>query len=121
MISPSCYLTDSGSPYLTEAQVSLIDTAECNRSIAYSGRISPDMFCAREMEAAADMCRVRRTSANTHTRIHCIGGVKHNGKLVIWSFIFIFSHILCTKITHSVSGQVLVHWLAPEHAHSEVG
>uniref|UniRef100_A0A3Q4AN10 Uncharacterized protein n=1 Tax=Mola mola TaxID=94237 RepID=A0A3Q4AN10_MOLML len=38
------------------AQVSLIDTAECNRSTAYNGRISQDMFCARETEAAARMC-----------------------------------------------------------------
>ncbi|XP_039987544.1 transmembrane protease serine 2-like [Xiphias gladius] len=47
---------DPGSPYLMEAQVSLIDTAECNRSIAYNGRISQDMLCAREMEAGTDMC-----------------------------------------------------------------
>ncbi|KAM9359135.1 transmembrane protease serine 2-like [Symphorus nematophorus] len=47
---------DSSSPYLMEAQVSLIDTAGCNSSIAYNGRISQDMLCAREMEARADMC-----------------------------------------------------------------
>ncbi|GAA6218257.1 transmembrane protease serine 2-like isoform X2 [Lates japonicus] len=47
---------DSGSPYLTEAQVSLIENAECNSSIAHNGRISQDMLCAREMEAGSDMC-----------------------------------------------------------------
>uniref|UniRef100_A0A3Q3VVW8 Peptidase S1 domain-containing protein n=1 Tax=Mola mola TaxID=94237 RepID=A0A3Q3VVW8_MOLML len=47
---------NSSSLYLMEAQVSLIDTAECNRSTAYNGRISQDMFCARETEAAARMC-----------------------------------------------------------------
>ncbi|XP_030260626.1 transmembrane protease serine 2-like [Sparus aurata] len=47
---------DSDSEYLTEAQVSLIDTADCNSSIAYSGRISKDMLCARETGAATDLC-----------------------------------------------------------------
>ncbi|XP_033487896.1 transmembrane protease serine 2 [Epinephelus lanceolatus] len=47
---------DSGSPHLMEAQVSLIDTADCNSSIAYNGRISQDMLCARGTEAVADMC-----------------------------------------------------------------
>ncbi|XP_040903257.1 transmembrane protease serine 2-like [Toxotes jaculatrix] len=47
---------DSGSPYLMEAQVSLIDTAKCNSSIIYNGRISQDMLCAREMEAGSDRC-----------------------------------------------------------------
>uniref|UniRef100_A0A3B5AKP7 Transmembrane serine protease 2 n=1 Tax=Stegastes partitus TaxID=144197 RepID=A0A3B5AKP7_9TELE len=50
-------LTDSGSVQLMEAQVSLVDTAECNSSIAYNGKISKDMFCARETEAGARMCR----------------------------------------------------------------
>ncbi|XP_037632097.1 transmembrane protease serine 2-like [Sebastes umbrosus] len=47
---------DSGSPHLMEAQVSLIDAADCNSSIAHNGRISQDMLCARETEAAAHMC-----------------------------------------------------------------
>ncbi|XP_031146730.1 transmembrane protease serine 2-like isoform X2 [Sander lucioperca] len=48
---------DSGFPHLMEAQVSLIDTADCNSSIAYNSRISQDMLCARETEAVADyMC-----------------------------------------------------------------
>lgn len=64
IFSLSCYVTDSSSPYLTEAQVSLIDTAECNRSTAYNGRISQDMFCARETEAAARMCSVRQTNVS---------------------------------------------------------
>ncbi|XP_035536320.1 transmembrane protease serine 2-like [Morone saxatilis] len=46
-----------GSLYLMETQVSLIDTADCNNSITYNGRISQDMLCAREMDAVADMCR----------------------------------------------------------------
>ncbi|KAI3354415.1 hypothetical protein L3Q82_018939, partial [Scortum barcoo] len=45
---------NSGSPFLTEAQVSLINTADCESS--YNGRISQDMLCAREAEAAAGMC-----------------------------------------------------------------
>uniref|UniRef100_A0A3Q3F8K5 Peptidase S1 domain-containing protein n=1 Tax=Labrus bergylta TaxID=56723 RepID=A0A3Q3F8K5_9LABR len=44
--------TDSGSPYLMEAQVSLVDAADCNSSTAYNGRITQDMLCAREVEAA---------------------------------------------------------------------
>ncbi|XP_070685509.1 transmembrane protease serine 2-like [Pempheris klunzingeri] len=48
---------DSGSPYLTEARVSLIDAAACNSSTAYDGRISQGMLCARETEAAGDVCR----------------------------------------------------------------
>ncbi|XP_041797343.1 transmembrane protease serine 2-like [Chelmon rostratus] len=47
---------DSGSPHLMEAQVSLTDTADCNSSTTYNGRISQDMLCATEMEAAANIC-----------------------------------------------------------------
>ncbi|XP_042270401.1 transmembrane protease serine 2-like [Thunnus maccoyii] len=47
---------DSGSPHLMEAQVSLIDTSDCNSSIAYNGRISQDMLCTREMGAGSDTC-----------------------------------------------------------------
>ncbi|XP_054868385.1 transmembrane protease serine 2-like isoform X1 [Amphiprion ocellaris] len=47
---------DSGSVQLMEAQVSVVDTAECNSSIAYNGKISQDMFCAGETEAGARMC-----------------------------------------------------------------
>ncbi|KAM6932150.1 transmembrane protease serine 2-like [Lycodopsis pacificus] len=47
---------DSGSPHLTEAQVSLINTADCNKSVAHRGRISQDMLCARETEAGANVC-----------------------------------------------------------------
>ncbi|XP_028274527.1 transmembrane protease serine 2-like isoform X2 [Parambassis ranga] len=46
----------SGSSYLMEAQVSLIDAAECNHSTAYIGRISQDMFCATETDAGARLC-----------------------------------------------------------------
>ncbi|XP_028429791.1 transmembrane protease serine 2-like [Perca flavescens] len=47
----------SGFPHLMEAQVSLIDTADCNSSITYHSRISQDMLCARETEAVANyMC-----------------------------------------------------------------
>ncbi|XP_019950754.2 transmembrane protease serine 2-like isoform X1 [Paralichthys olivaceus] len=48
--------TDGDSPQLMEAQVSLIDTAECNSSTVYNGRLSRDMLCAREMDGGADMC-----------------------------------------------------------------
>uniref|UniRef100_A0A3Q1GDL0 Transmembrane serine protease 2 n=1 Tax=Acanthochromis polyacanthus TaxID=80966 RepID=A0A3Q1GDL0_9TELE len=47
---------DSGSVQLMEAQVSVVDTTECNSSIAYNGKISQDMFCARETEAGARIC-----------------------------------------------------------------
>ncbi|XP_035009334.2 transmembrane protease serine 2 [Hippoglossus stenolepis] len=47
---------DGDSPQLMEAQVSLIGTAECNSSVAYNGRLSPDMLCARETDGGADMC-----------------------------------------------------------------
>ncbi|XP_059186773.1 transmembrane protease serine 2-like isoform X2 [Centropristis striata] len=47
---------DSGSAHLTEAQVSLIETADCYSSMAYGGRISQDMLCVRETEAGDDMC-----------------------------------------------------------------
>ncbi|XP_031716393.1 transmembrane protease serine 2-like [Anarrhichthys ocellatus] len=47
---------DSGSPHLIEAQVSLINTADCNKSVAHDGRISQDMLCARETEAVANVC-----------------------------------------------------------------
>ncbi len=67
----SYYLTDAGSSYLMEAQVSVIDAADCNNSVAYNGKLSEDMLCATEMEAAADMCRVRQTfNTHTHTRAH---------------------------------------------------
>ncbi|XP_027136507.1 transmembrane protease serine 2 isoform X2 [Larimichthys crocea] len=49
---------DTGSPYLMQAQVSLVNSAECNSSIAYNGRISQDMLCTRETEAAAKMCNI---------------------------------------------------------------
>ncbi|XP_029302754.1 transmembrane protease serine 2-like [Cottoperca gobio] len=48
---------NGGSLHLMEAQVSLVDAADCNRSIASSVRISQDMFCAREMEAGAATCQ----------------------------------------------------------------
>ncbi|XP_014860608.1 PREDICTED: transmembrane protease serine 2-like [Poecilia mexicana] len=47
---------DSGSLYLMEAAVSLIPSAECNSSKAYSGRISQDMLCAAESEPGAGVC-----------------------------------------------------------------
>lgn len=55
-----------------EAQVSLTDTADCNSSTTYNGRISQDMLCATEMEAAANICHVRQTSDNAF----CLWGVK---------------------------------------------
>nr|XP_046246342.1 transmembrane protease serine 2-like [Scatophagus argus] len=51
-------LGDSSSPYLMEVQVSLIDTADCNSSISYNGRISQDMICTRETEAGGNMCSI---------------------------------------------------------------
>ncbi|XP_056229545.1 transmembrane protease serine 2-like [Seriola aureovittata] len=50
------HAANGDSPYLMETQVSLIETAECNSSIAYNGRISQDMLCAREVEAGTGMC-----------------------------------------------------------------
>ncbi|XP_015249290.1 PREDICTED: transmembrane protease serine 2-like [Cyprinodon variegatus] len=47
---------DSSSLYLKEAPVSLIPSAECNSSEAYSGRISQEMLCATKIEAGATMC-----------------------------------------------------------------
>ncbi|KAG7479023.1 transmembrane protease serine 2-like [Solea senegalensis] len=48
---------DAASAHLMEAQVSLIDDAECNSFSAYNGKISRDMFCAREMEAGTNTCQ----------------------------------------------------------------
>ncbi|CAJ1065759.1 transmembrane protease serine 2-like [Xyrichtys novacula] len=50
-------MNDSDSLYLTEAQVYLIDTADCNSSMAYNGKISQDMLCAKEVETSSYMCR----------------------------------------------------------------
>ncbi|KAM4742711.1 transmembrane protease serine 2 [Anableps anableps] len=47
---------DSGSLYLMEAPVSLIHSAECNSSKAYSGKISQDMLCATKLETGASIC-----------------------------------------------------------------
>ncbi|XP_076001447.1 transmembrane protease serine 2-like [Genypterus blacodes] len=63
-IPQKCWITrfsssingDSGSPYLTEAQVSLVDSANCNSSLVYNGRISQDMLCAREIKAGVHTC-----------------------------------------------------------------
>uniref|UniRef100_A0A3Q3F7H5 Transmembrane serine protease 2 n=1 Tax=Labrus bergylta TaxID=56723 RepID=A0A3Q3F7H5_9LABR len=49
--------SDSGSPYLMEAQVSLVDAADCNSSTAYNGRITQDMLCAREVEASGNIAK----------------------------------------------------------------
>ncbi|KAM3875334.1 transmembrane protease serine 2-like [Diretmus argenteus] len=40
----------SDSPHLMESEVSLMESAVCNSSIAYNGRITPDMLCAGETE-----------------------------------------------------------------------
>lgn len=48
---------DSGSLYLTEAQVSLVHAADCNSIIIFNGGISQDMMCAREMESTANTCQ----------------------------------------------------------------
>ncbi|XP_029372837.1 transmembrane protease serine 2-like [Echeneis naucrates] len=44
------------SSHLTEAQVSLIDTEECNSSTAYNGRLSQHMICARDIQAGMGTC-----------------------------------------------------------------
>ncbi|XP_071375009.1 transmembrane protease serine 2-like [Centroberyx affinis] len=52
----SCWISGFGgtengvSPYLMEAEVSLTDSADCNSSIAYNGRITQDMLCAGATE-----------------------------------------------------------------------
>lgn len=48
----------TGALSLTEVQVSIVDSAECNRSAPYSGRISRDMLCTRGADAAS--CDVRK-------------------------------------------------------------
>ncbi|XP_034557361.1 transmembrane protease serine 2-like [Notolabrus celidotus] len=48
---------DSGSPYLMEAEVFLMETADCNSTMVYNGRISQDMFCAKGVETSDNMCR----------------------------------------------------------------
>uniref|UniRef100_A0A667YGR5 Peptidase S1 domain-containing protein n=1 Tax=Myripristis murdjan TaxID=586833 RepID=A0A667YGR5_9TELE len=45
---------DSGSLHLKEAEVSLVDRADCNTS--YNGRITEDMLCAGATEAGVDVC-----------------------------------------------------------------
>lgn len=61
----SCCWTEYGALFLSEAPVSLVDAAECNRSAAYSGAISAGMFCAR---AATSVCHVGHThKTHTHT------------------------------------------------------
>ncbi|XP_061576250.1 transmembrane protease serine 2-like [Cololabis saira] len=47
---------DSRFLYLVEAQVSLTDSAECNSSMAYDGKISQDMLCTRQMKAEDRRC-----------------------------------------------------------------
>ncbi|XP_047449744.1 transmembrane protease serine 2-like [Mugil cephalus] len=49
-------LKDNTSLHLTEAQVSIVDTATCNSSMGYSGKISHDMFCTKAMDAGDSMC-----------------------------------------------------------------
>lgn len=53
-VTPFGRTVNGGSPHLMEAQVSLVDAAECNST--YSGRISEGMICARETEAGAALC-----------------------------------------------------------------
>ncbi|XP_029922221.1 transmembrane protease serine 2-like [Myripristis murdjan] len=47
-------IIDSGSLHLKEAEVSLVDRADCNTS--YNGRITEDMLCAGATEAGVDVC-----------------------------------------------------------------
>lgn len=52
-----CSPSGSGPLSLIGVQVSIMDSAECNRSSPYRGRIRQDMLCARGTDAAA--CHVR--------------------------------------------------------------
>ncbi|KAK5904392.1 hypothetical protein CesoFtcFv8_005965 [Champsocephalus esox] len=47
---------NTAAPHLMEAQVSLVDAANCNRSTSHSGRITLDMFCASATDAGINMC-----------------------------------------------------------------
>ncbi|KAK5868358.1 hypothetical protein PBY51_009384 [Eleginops maclovinus] len=47
---------NTGAPHLMEAQVSLVDAANCNRSVSYNGRITQDMLCATEADEGINMC-----------------------------------------------------------------
>ncbi|XP_068601390.1 transmembrane protease serine 2-like [Brachionichthys hirsutus] len=46
----------SGGLYLTGDQVSIADAVDCNATVAYGGRISRDMLCAKETEAEPKAC-----------------------------------------------------------------
>ncbi|XP_077397873.1 transmembrane protease serine 2-like [Festucalex cinctus] len=48
---------DGDSPYLVEAQVSLMDAAGCNSATAYSGQISKEMLCATGLQTGSDACK----------------------------------------------------------------
>ncbi|XP_019720567.1 transmembrane protease serine 2-like [Hippocampus comes] len=45
------------SPYLVEAQVSLVDVAGCNSSTAYKGLISKEMLCSKGAQTGSDACK----------------------------------------------------------------
>uniref|UniRef100_A0A3Q3DXM5 Transmembrane serine protease 2 n=1 Tax=Hippocampus comes TaxID=109280 RepID=A0A3Q3DXM5_HIPCM len=47
----------SDSPYLVEAQVSLVDVAGCNSSTAYKGLISKEMLCSKGAQTGSDACK----------------------------------------------------------------
>ncbi|XP_077578386.1 transmembrane protease serine 2-like [Stigmatopora nigra] len=50
-------LANGDSPYLVEAQVSLINALECNSSSVYSGRISTDMLCSQGVQIRSEACK----------------------------------------------------------------
>ncbi|XP_051977881.1 transmembrane protease serine 13-like isoform X1 [Xyrauchen texanus] len=48
---------DSGSTYLMEVAVDLIDLAECNKPTVYSGLITETMQCAGDLRGGKDSCQ----------------------------------------------------------------
>ena len=52
----------SASEYLQEAEITIIDTAECNSNSSYNGTIQSSMLCAGVMDGGIDSCQGRKTS-----------------------------------------------------------
>ncbi|KAI1903866.1 hypothetical protein AGOR_G00031630 [Albula goreensis] len=48
---------ESGSRYLMEVSVSIIDTQRCNRNDVYQGRVSKNMLCAGDLSGGKDSCQ----------------------------------------------------------------